>query len=723
MQSAFTHKLVPGFLACLLLNSIISNSHAQQLVEGTPISLPNQQLVIVGMEEKKLVVLKVFNSTDTTKEMMDFAQGDEIVELSGKPITNIDQFNRAYAAIPENSEVHMELKRDEKQFSIKFKKPSGKMVIPGSAMAPPRNWNSKNPDDVPARRDLSATEINVAIDKLLQNQADPAGPGMVIAVRFQGKTVYMKSAGLANLEQNVALTADSVLPIASLSKQFTGYTVALLVTRGKLDLDKTIDHWLPEIGLGNRITLRQLLGHSSGLKDYTGLMSLTGWQYGNEVDSQRILQLIAKQKELDFQPGSQHRYSNTNYALLPIIVERVSGKPFKEFVHEEVFEKLTMTSSTIPGSPRELIENRSSTYRSTGEAKYESDFGTHGAPGSGGIFSNVNDLLKWSHELIQPNRLDPDAVRLMTTVEKHDGDSVDRGMGNYGMGIGIETKNGQTCFSHSGSTPGSSSVLHVYPKSDLSIAIVSNYGEAKVYDMAESIASLLLPPFENQTSNQSTGRPAGSMFLTEDDFKGVGLDAGEAISNELLDSIAGRYLLADGRELLFEAKDGKLNLKLRADIAGVPLVHLGKGRFRFTQGRWEISFDLSTTPVQKLTLHLLEDSIRRSPPGDYVANRKSVETPGPEDLLQLTGTYFSDELNTAYEIVLVDNKLFLRHPQFGTVALQHYSDDTFGLPGRMISMIRFQREKSEPGSDVTGLVAEAYAWSATARFRKLKTDQ
>lgn len=712
-------------IGCLFTHSITTNVHAQQIVQGTPVSLPNQQLMIVGVQGEKLVVLKVFNSEDKTKKMLDIVGGDIIVAINGKPIKTLEQFNQTYDAIPATDNVDLTIQRETKQRSVKFNKTKPQFVIPKNAISPPGNWNSagnKKDSGEKDRGDQDDTggqpkqiDLQHLLSTLLKNNVHPNSPGMAVGVQYHGQTIVLESAGMANLELQTPLANNSVFPIASLSKQFTGYATALLVTRNQLNLDQTIDHWLPEIKLGKRITLRQLLNHTSGLKDYTGLMSLTGWRYGNDIDSSKILQLISKQTTLDFQPGSQHRYSNTNYALLPIIVERASGKSFKEFLEHEVFKQLEMSATSLPITGRDIIANRATTYR-TDNNQFACDFGTHGAPGSGGIFSNAADMLKWGQELIRVDQLDQKAVSLMTIPGKlPDGNTLD-----YAMGIGVAKHNGHTRLSHSGSTPGSSSVLHVYPDSKLAIVVLANYGDANVYDLAESIASKLLPASENQPIAQPSSRPAGAMMLTEDDFNGTGLEKGKEISEQLLQSIAGRYVLADEREMIFESNGGNLKLKIRPDIPGVPLVHLGDGRFRFTPGRWELSFNISTNPVQKMTLHLLEDSIRRGPPGDFVGHRQDLHKPTPDMLSQLTGTYYSDELNTAYDIVLEDDQLILRHPQMGTLPLEHYSNDTFVAPGRGVSLLRFQRENTASGSSANGLIAEAYAWSTSATFRKLQ---
>ena len=726
-------RFVTLTIACLFAHSITTNVHAQQIVQGTPVSLPNQQLMIVGVQGEKLVVLKVFNSDDKTKQILDIAAGDIIVAIGDKPTKTLEQFNQTYEAVPTNGNVELKIQRETKKRSVKFKKAKPRFVLPKNAIAPPGNWKSAGGTKDGDEKDRSKKnhsdqddpggqskqiELQQQLSTLLHNSVQPNSPGMVVGVQYHGKTVFLESAGLANLELQTPLTKHNVFPIASLSKQFTGYATALLVTRNQLDLDQTIDHWLPEIKLGKRIKLRQLLDHTSGLKDYTGLMSLTGWRYGNDIDSSKILQLISKQTTLDFQPGSQHRYSNTNYALIPIIVERASGKSFKEFLEQEVFKKLEMSATSLPNTGRDIIANRATTYR-TDNNQFACDFGTHGAPGSGGIFSNAADMLKWGQELIRVDQLDQKAVSLMTIPGKlPDGNTLD-----YAMGIGVAKHNGHTRLSHSGSTPGSSSVLHVYPGSKLAVVVLANYSDANVYDLAESIASTILPASENQPNPQPSGRPAGAMMLTEEDFNGTGLEKGKEISDQMLQSIAGRYVLADERELIFESSDGNLKLKIRPDIPGVPLVHLGNGRFRFTPGRWELSFDISSTPVQKMTLHLLEDSIRRGPPGNFVGHRKDLQKPTPAMLSQLTGTYYSDELNTAYDIVLEHDHLVLRHPQMGTLPLEHYSNDTFGLPGRGVSLLRFQRKKSASGSSVTGLIAEAYAWSTTATFKKMESER
>ena len=707
-------------LALVILCNCPLLSAQETVIEGSPIPLADGKLLIVGEVDGKVVVLKVFDPLKKKKDIPSFADGDIIVSMSGKSINDLKEFNTVYLGIAEGSEIEFMVERNTKKLKLKIRKQKPGITVPKGAIPGRGNWRSEETNANNKIAAKSQDAFKLQIDALIKQTAGTDGPGLVVGVSHRGQTIYLNAVGMGSLEHSIKLSNDSVLPIASVSKQFAGYAIALLNVQGKLDIDDTIDQWLPEIKLGQQVTLRDLLYHTSGLKDYTGLMSLTGWKYGDQITSDNILSLMSKQTQLDFTPGSQHRYSNTNYALLPIIIERVSGRSFADFLQQEIFALLEMNSTVIPAVSKQPLKKLADSYYRTTDGTLAQLHGYGSATGAGGIYSTNGDMLRWGAEISDPQILDKQAVQLMLTPGKlSNGEQL-----QYGFGIGVSTSHGQTRFAHSGSTRGSSSVLHIFLDQELVIALMSNFGDAEVYRAADTIASLFLADKKatGHEENENNGRPRGAMMLTDDDFDGKGFAKGVEIDPRILVGLAGRYRLEDDRELIIVGDGNAIKLKLRDDIPGIPLVHLGKGRFRFTPGKWDISFDLSESPATKLTVHLMEDSIRRGPAGDIKGNRQDENVLEPADLLPYCGTYFSNELNTAYDIVFRENELFLSHPQLGRLRLQHHSGDTFGVPGKQISRIIFERDPSNKAS-VVSFIAEAYAWGATSEFTRLKNSK
>jgi len=261
----------------------------------------------------------------------------------------------------------------------------------------------------------------------------------------------------------------------------------------------------------------------------------------------------------------------------------------------------------------------------------------------------------------------------------------------------------------------------VYPEDDLAIAVLSNYGGAEVFSLAEQIAELYLEDRLTAESEDAGSYGSGAFMITDEHFSGEGAPAGAPIDPETLASFAGRYVLEDENELMLETDGSRLLLKVRADIPGVPLVHLGGGRFFFPPARWELTVDQSTRPAQQIVVHLTKDSIHRGEARDVTGYRSEVRELTAAHRQRYIGDYSSPELGVVYRILEQEDTLYLEHPRIGLLPLKYHSGDTFGLPGKQVRRVWFLHANSDdPNSTVTGLVAEAFAWSATARFERFE---
>ena len=177
-----------------------------------------------------------------------------------------------------------------------------------------------------------------AIDQIFSKWDTNDGPGMTVGVSLDGETVFMKGYGMANLEYDISNSAESVFHVASISKQFTVFSILLLEEEGKLSLDDEVRKHLPEVpDFGEPVTVRHLIHHTSGLRDQWDLLHLSGFRQDDIKTNQDVLDLVARQTELNFPPGERHLYSNTGFTLLALIVERLSGQSFREFPSEHIF--------------------------------------------------------------------------------------------------------------------------------------------------------------------------------------------------------------------------------------------------------------------------------------------------------------------------------------------------------------------------------------------------
>ncbi|MCW4036925.1 MAG: beta-lactamase family protein, partial [Candidatus Bathyarchaeota archaeon] len=201
--------------------------------------------------------------------------------------------------------------------------------------------------------------INKKIDEIFSEWDRTDSPGSALAVLKDGEIVYKRGYGMANLEYGIPITPTTIFHVASVSKQFTAFAVALLAQEGKLSLDDDVRRYVPDLpDFGETITIRHLIHHISGLRDQWELLIAAGWRMEDVIKTEDVLELVREQKELNFKPGSEYLYCNTGYTLMALIVERVSGKPFRDFCAERIFQPLAMENTHFHDDHKMIVENR-----------------------------------------------------------------------------------------------------------------------------------------------------------------------------------------------------------------------------------------------------------------------------------------------------------------------------------------------------------------------------
>jgi CubicO group peptidase (beta-lactamase class C family) len=281
------------------------------------------------------------------------------------------------------------------------------------------------------------------IDALFADWDRPDSPGCTLGVARDGAMLYQRGYGMASLEYGAHNAPETVFPIGSNSKQFMAMLIALLAEDGKLSLDDDIRKYVPELPAYERpITVRQLVHHTSGLRDYQALRFLAGFP-PDYLELAPVLALIARQKGLDFAPGERFEYSNTNYVLLRVIAERVSGKPLRELAAERIFAPLGMSHTQWSEDFHRLIPGRATVY--TGDAATgfrSSDQGP--LAGSGGVWTTVGDLLRWD-ENFDANRLGKGGPELIARVLAPEGGR-DGEPASYAFGIFLGEHRGRPIY-------------------------------------------------------------------------------------------------------------------------------------------------------------------------------------------------------------------------------------------------------------------------------------
>src|SRR5688500_4498908 len=311
---------------------------------------------------------------------------------------------------------------------------------------------------VPDKQKVGASAER-AFEKFSKAYVGP-GPGCAAAVSLNGETVFEKAFGLADLEHNVPNTTQTIFESGSVAKQFTAAAVVLLQQDGKLSLDDPVRKYITELpDYGSPLTIRHLLNHTSGLRDWGAVLSLTGAGRGERVISQDLaLDVITQQQALDFTPGTEYSYSNSGYNLAAIIVERVSKQKFPVFVEERVFKPLGMKNSSWRDDYQRIVPGRAQAYSRQGNGPWRLNMPFMNVYGNGGMLTTVGDWMKWNAMLDSHSLGAPLVNALETRGVLNDGRKI-----AYALGLSIDSYKGLKDVAHGGATAGYQTFLTRYP--------------------------------------------------------------------------------------------------------------------------------------------------------------------------------------------------------------------------------------------------------------------
>ncbi|MCH9004272.1 MAG: beta-lactamase family protein [Proteobacteria bacterium] len=335
---------------------------------------------------------------------------------------------------------------------------------------------------------METGDDNALVDAVFASWDVPGSPGCAVAVAQDGALVYSRGYGYANLDYDIPITPQTVFDVASITKQFNAASLTMLALEGKLSLDDNVRKWLPELPEYEwPITLRHMIYHTSGLRDYLNLFPLAGRGDHYPISHAQILAMMSRQRALIFPPGDQYRYSNTAYMLLAQILERAGGKSLGAMTRERIFEPLRMKGSMMYENLEEIIPRRATGYdrNDDGRMRIVHNYNFDVA-GDGQLYSTVEDLLRWDsylHGAQQPAIYPP----MLTEGTLNNGDPV-----GYAQGIFLREYRGQRTVGHSGSSWGFRSQLVRFVEAGLSIAIACNSDFARPGDLAQRVADHFL---------------------------------------------------------------------------------------------------------------------------------------------------------------------------------------------------------------------------------------
>jgi CubicO group peptidase (beta-lactamase class C family) len=498
-------------------------------------------------------------------------------------------------------------------------------------------------------------------DALFAGWNKPGSPGAAIGVVHQGKLVYAKGFGEANLETGARIGPQTLFHAGSLAKQFTAYSIVLLARQGKLSLDEDIRTYLPEVpDFGKKIIVRNLIHHTSGLRDQWALLTMAGWQMDDVITKQHIINLIKRQKELNFEPGSEFAYSNTNYTLLAEIVSRVSHQPFPDWMDEHVFEPLGMKNTLFNDDHERILTQRAySFYKDPNSSKpvYRKSVLSYANAGATSLLTTVPDLAKWVALFQNARAGDVTPVgQMLQRGRLSKGDTLP-----YAFGFFQGDYKGLAQYAHNGADAGYRSFLCYFPKSDYGFIVLSNAAEFDAGKAAYELADLYL-------AGQLKEEPRKSASLST-------MAQGYKIEEKVLNQYAGEYQLAPGFVLSFKREGARLVGQFPGR-AHFELVASSDTTFQMKGEQARVTFHKSANgKVTKLTLHQN---------GEYVASRVEPYVPTKEEYQAYSGRYYSPELETIYTISLKNDSLQLDHVHAGQTPLKPVAKDRLEFPLKLI---------------------------------------
>jgi CubicO group peptidase (beta-lactamase class C family) len=503
-------------------------------------------------------------------------------------------------------------------------------------------------------------EITVAgrVDKVFERWNTRASPGCAVAIGQNGRVVLKRAYGVANLEDGTPIRTDTIFEAGSVSKQFTASAIALLVQEGKVSLDDPVRKYLPEVpDFGTPILIRHLLTHTSGLRSQWPLLILAGRPPGRVVHTiGEILDLVSRQKRLNFPPGEEFLYNNTAFTLLGVVVQRVSGQTFQAFSEARLFKPLGMTHTAWRIDHTVVVKGRAAAYAPGPDGAFHTEMPFTDVVGNGGLLTTVEDLFLWNENLDGPRV----GGRGMAEFLQTRGTLNDGFVTRYGRGLYVGEYRGLREVYHGGSTAGYRAFVTRFPDHRLSISILCNAGNAP----------------------ERLGHQVADIFL-EGEFKDVPPKAAAALPVDQLKSKAGLFRNPNTDAVLRVDFDGRT---LR--VGDSELVAIDPNHFRNTAGDVEFMFEAPGSGGL-LRLHVTSSSAK---PTSWVA--APVASPTPAELADYAGTYYSDELDVKYDVWVNDTRLALRHRPEPAVALGPAYADAFDFgEGRVIRFTRDQAAK------------------------------
>ena len=507
------------------------------------------------------------------------------------------------------------------------------------------------------------------IDEVFAAWNNNYAPGAAVAVVKDGAIEYKKGYGLANLEYNIPIRPNSIFHIASVSKQFTAFSILLLENQGKLSLDDDIRKYIPEVpDFGKTITLRHLATHTSGLRDQWNLLAMAGWRLDDVITKEQVLKLVSRQKDLNFPPGEEYVYCNTGFTLLAEVVARVSNMSFAEFTRKNIFRPLQMNSTLFYDDHEKIVKNRAYSYYadSTGFKKSVLSYANVGATS---LFTTVEDLSLWALNFEAAKVGDSVIINKMNSPavlnnEKTFGGALGQFVGKY---------KGLNEIQHGGADAGYRSYLTRFPDENFAVIVFSNSADFNPGRMAHKVVDIYLKDRFKSTPEKKEEKPKAPTKKI-------------VVPIDILKSYVGEFELQPGFTITISESEGELS----AQATGQPVLALvpeSTTEFNVSGAPAKIEFIPNGGERIKLIKLHQGGQIREAP-------RMKAFDKAAVVLSDFEGSFYSDELSTTYNFKVVDGKLIAQHSRLSDFELRPVKEDTFRGDAWFFRQITFVRDES-----------------------------
>jgi CubicO group peptidase (beta-lactamase class C family) len=562
-------------------------------------------------------------------------------------------------------------------------------VYAAQAIPAPGQTANAFPDNRKAGRShADATSLTAQTDRLFAGWDKPGSPGGALAVVRDGKVVYQRGFGMANLEYGIPITPATIFDVASVSKQFTAFAVQLLAQERQLSLDDDVRKYLPELhDFGKTITIRHLLHHTSGLRDQWNLLFLAGWRNPDVITEEDVLNLVWRQEELNFEPGAEHLYCNTGYTLLGLIVKRISGRSLDAFCQERMFKPLGMKDTHFHDDNRTIVPGRSYSYSPKPGGGFANSPLQYATVGASSLFTTVRDLARWDRNFGEARVGGPGVVaRMLEKGKLNNGEEL-----NYACGLELGEHRGLKTVKHNGGSAGYRSSIVRFPEQRFTVIVLSNVSSFVPEVMAMKVADLYLSD-KLAPRVPAAGRKPKSPTEVRVDPK-------------VYDAYAGHYQTSEGRVVTFGTENGRLMLD-EGRRERIRLLPSSETDFFLR----DLSVELSFVKGKDGTVDRV---ILRRDGRQQAARRVRREPLTPARLTGYAGDYYSRELGVIYTVATRDGKLWIRHPR-GEAATEDIGNDAFSVDFP-IGTVTFTRN---PHHDINAMLVSTNGPMRNLRFAR-----